>query len=143
MTRITKGIASLKIHKKYLKLAKGFRGVNSRLSTFAMEQIIQSLNSSYIGKKLKKRNYRRISLITLNSFFKFLNLQYFKVLDKLKKNNIYLNNKILSLLAKKNSILLTQILTNNIIIANIAQLVEHLICNQKVMSSNLIISFFI
>lgn len=60
MIRVVRGNIANKRRKIYLKKAKGYKGVNSKLSTFANEQIIQSLNSAYIGRKLKKRNFKNI-----------------------------------------------------------------------------------
>lgn len=101
MVRITRGNVANKRRKKYLKLAKGYCGVNSRLSTFATEQIIQSLNVSYVGRKLKKRNFRRICLLKILTLLNQLKFSYYKMCYLLKKNNIFFNKKILSLLFMK------------------------------------------
>jgi large subunit ribosomal protein L20 len=58
--RVKRGNVAAKRRKKILNLAKGFVGSNSRLSTMASEQVVQSLNFAYIGRRLKKRNFRRI-----------------------------------------------------------------------------------
>ena len=61
MVRVKRGNIASKRRKKYLGLAKGFVGANSRLSTMAGEQVVQSFNFAYIGRRLKKRNFRRKS----------------------------------------------------------------------------------
>lgn len=99
MTRITRGNVAKKSRKKYLKLAKGFRGLNSRLSTFAAEQIVQSLNDSYKGKKLKKRNFRRFCINQLNLQLKKIQTKYSIFLGELRKSNIFLNTKILGIIS--------------------------------------------
>ena len=55
MIRIKRGNIAAKRRKKYLKLAKGYVGSNSRLSTMASEQVVQSFNYAYKSRKLKKR----------------------------------------------------------------------------------------
>ena len=64
MVRVKRGNVAAKRRKKYLKLAKGYVGSNSRLSTMIGEQVVQSLNFAYIGRRLKKRNFRRIWMET-------------------------------------------------------------------------------
>jgi large subunit ribosomal protein L20 len=99
MNRIVRGNVALKRRKKYLKLAKGYTGLNSRSSILATEQIIQSLNSSYINRKLKKRFFRRIWILRINSVVRLKKINYSLFIGFLKKNKIYLNKKILYHLA--------------------------------------------
>jgi large subunit ribosomal protein L20 len=102
MIRIKGGTISLKKRKYYLKLAKGYVGSNSRLSIFATEQVIQSLNYAYIGRRLKKRNFRRIWITRINAAARIQNINYSFFLGLLRKNNILLNRKILSFFAINN-----------------------------------------
>ena len=67
MVRTKRGNVAAKRRKKYLSLAKGYVGSNSRLSTMIAEQVVQSLNFAYIGRKLKKRNFRRIWIYSINA----------------------------------------------------------------------------
>ena len=67
MVRVKRGNIAAKRRKKYLNLAKGYVGANSRLSTMAGEQVVQSLNFAYIGRRLKKRNFRRIWIYRINA----------------------------------------------------------------------------
>jgi len=69
MVRVKRGNVAAKRRKKYLKLAKGYVGSNSRLSTMAGEQVVQSLNFAYIGRRLKKRNFRRIWIYTAKPLY--------------------------------------------------------------------------
>ena len=66
MVRVKRGNVAAKRRKKYLNLAKGFVGSQSRLSTLAAEQVVQSLNFAYISRRLKKRNFRRIWIYRIN-----------------------------------------------------------------------------
>lgn len=99
MIRITRGKIASKKHKKYLKLAKGYVGSNSRLSTLAMEQIIQSGNYAYISRKLQKRNFRRLWIYRINAAARIRGLNYSQLMGSFRKLNIFLNRKSLSYLA--------------------------------------------
>jgi large subunit ribosomal protein L20 len=99
MVRIKRGNVAAKRRKKYIRLAKGYVGSNSRLSTFASEQVIQSLNFSYIGRKQKKRNFRKLWIYRINAASRVQNNNYSKVIGALRENNILLNRKALAFLA--------------------------------------------
>ena len=99
MVRVKRGNVAAKRRKKNLKLAKGFVGSHSRLSTFAGEQIVQSLNSAYIGRKLKKRNFRRIWIYRINAATRARKNIYSKFIGCLRNINIFLDRKILASLA--------------------------------------------
>ncbi len=99
MVRTTRGNVAAKRRKKILNLAKGYVMSNSRLSTMANEQVTQSLNFSYIGRRLKKRNFRQLWIYRINSATRVRKNIYSKFIGLLKKKNIFLDRKILSFLA--------------------------------------------
>ena len=99
MVRVRRGNIAAKRRKKYLNLAKGFVGSNSRLSTMAAEQVVQSLNFAYIGRRLKKRNFRRIWIYRINSATRARNNIYSKFIGCLRNINVFLDRKILAGLA--------------------------------------------
>jgi large subunit ribosomal protein L20 len=99
MVRVKRGNVAAKRRKKYLKLAKGYVGANSRLSTFAGEQVVQSLNFAYVGRKLKKRNFRRIWIYRINAATRAKNNIYSKFIGSLRKLDIFLDRKVLAFLA--------------------------------------------
>lgn len=99
MVRVKRGNVAAKRRKKYLKLAKGYVGANSRLSTLASEQIVQSLNFAYIGRKLKKRQFRRIWIYRINAATRARKTSYSKFIGSLRKENILLDRKTLAFLA--------------------------------------------
>lgn len=99
MVRVKRGNVAAKRRKKYFKLAKGYVGSNSRLSIMAMEQVVQSLNFAYIGRKLKKRNFRRIWIYRINAATRARQNVYSQLIGSLRNLNILLNRKILSFLA--------------------------------------------
>ena len=99
MVRIKRGNVAAKRRKKYFKLAKGYTGSNSRLSTMVIEQVIQSLNFAYIGRRLKKRNFRRLWIYRINVASRANGLTYSKFFGQLRKLNIFLDRKVLAILA--------------------------------------------
>jgi large subunit ribosomal protein L20 len=99
MVRVKRGNVAAKRRKKYLNLAKGYVGSNSRLSTMAGEQVIQSLNFAYIGRRLKKRNFRRIWIYRINAATRARNNIYSKFIGCLRNLDIFLDRKMLSFLA--------------------------------------------
>jgi len=101
MVRITRGYIAAQRRKKYLHLAKGYRGSNSRLSTMAEEQIIQSYNFAYIGRRLKKRTFHRLWISRINAAVKQQHSNYSTFIGSLRFHNIFLNTKVLAALAVK------------------------------------------
>jgi large subunit ribosomal protein L20 len=99
MVRVKRGNVAAKSRKKYLKLAKGYIGSNSRLSSLAAEQVVQSLQFAYIGRRLKKRNFRKIWIYRINAATRMKENKYSTFIGSLRKMNIYLNRKILAHLA--------------------------------------------
>ena len=99
MTRIKRVNVARKRRKKILKLAKGFRGSHSKLFRTAKQQVLKALKYSYVGRKNKKRNYRRLWIIRINAAVRLHNLSYSQFIYLLKKSDIALNRKILSQLA--------------------------------------------
>ena len=99
MVRVTRGNVAAKRRKKYLTLAKGYVGSNSRLSTMAGEQVVQSLNFAYIGRRLKKRNFRRIWIYRINAASRARQNIYSKFIGSLRNIDIFLDIKILAFLA--------------------------------------------
>jgi large subunit ribosomal protein L20 len=99
MVRVKRGNIAAKRRKKYLKLAKGYVGSNSRLSTMAAEQVVQSLNFAYIGRRLKKRNFRRIWIYRINAATRARKNIYSKFIGCIRNIDIFLNRKILASIA--------------------------------------------
>lgn len=99
MTRVKRGNIARKRRKKILKLAKGFRGSHSSLFRTAKQQVFKSLKYSYIGRKNKKRDYRRLWIVRINAAVRIHNITYSKFMQSLKSMNIALNRKMLSQLS--------------------------------------------
>ena len=96
MVRIKRGNVARKRRKKVLKIAKGFRGAHSSLFRTANQQVLKSFRYSYIGRKQKKRQYRRLWIVRIGAGLMSHNISYSKFMYSLKKSRIGLNRKILS-----------------------------------------------
>ena len=88
-------------HKKILKLAKGYRLSRSRHYKTAKETVLKAGEYAFAGRKLKKRQFRRLWIMRLNAALKNFNLSYSHFIKALKKADIQLNRKMLSQLAIK------------------------------------------
>ena len=99
MVRVKRGNVARKRRKKILQLAKGYRGAHSRLFRVANQQVMKALRYSYVGRKQKKRAFRRLWIVRINAASKLNGLSYSRVMHNFKKANIDLNRKMLSQIA--------------------------------------------
>ena len=99
MVRVKRGNVARKRRKKILQLAKGYRGAHSRLFRVANQQVMKALRYSYVGRKQKKRMFRRIWITRINAASRVNGLTYSRVIYNFKKSNIELNRKMLAQLA--------------------------------------------
>ncbi|RLE11408.1 50S ribosomal protein L20 [Candidatus Aerophobetes bacterium] len=99
MARVKRGIIHTKKRKKILRLAKGYRGGRSNLYTQAKEAVKKSLFHSYIGRKVKKRDFRRLWIARINAAVRKEGISYSRFIKGLKEANVNLNRKMLSEMA--------------------------------------------
>ena len=99
MVRIKRGNVARKRRKKILAIASGYRGAHSVLFRVANQQVMKALRYSYIGRKQKKRIFRRIWISRINAASRLNGISYSQVIHKFKKSNIDLNRKMLSQIA--------------------------------------------
>jgi large subunit ribosomal protein L20 len=99
MARVKRAVNAVKKRRKVFKLAKGYFGAKSKQYRAAGEQVRRSLRYAYIGRKLKKRDFRRLWIARINAAARMNGLSYSKLMDGLKKNNIDINRKMLSEIA--------------------------------------------
>ena len=99
MVRIKRGNVARKRRKKILQLATGYRGAHSRLFRVANQQVMKALRYSYVGRKQKKRVFRRLWITRINTMSRMNNISYSKLIHNFKKSNIDLNRKMLSQIA--------------------------------------------
>ncbi|MCI8497723.1 MAG: 50S ribosomal protein L20 [Clostridiales bacterium] len=99
MARVKGAMMTRKRRKKVLKLAKGYWGAKSRLFKTAKEAVMKSGNYAYIGRKQKKRNFRRLWITRISAACKMNGINYSTFMNGLKKAGITLNRKMLSEIA--------------------------------------------
>src|SRR5210317_22087 len=99
MVRVKRGNIARKRRKKILALATGYRGAHSVLFRVANQQVMKALRYSYIGRKQKKRIFRRIWITRINAASRLNGVSYSQLIYKFKKYNIDLNRKMLSQMA--------------------------------------------
>ena len=99
MVRVKRGNVAKKRRKKILILAKGYRGAHSRLFRVANHQVMKALKYSYVGRKQKKRTFRKLWIIRINAASKLNGVSYSKLIHNFKKSKIDLNRKMLSQIA--------------------------------------------
>ena len=99
MARIKGAMMTSKRRKKTLKLAKGFYGSKSKHFKMAKQQVMKSGNYAFIGRKLKKRQFRNLWITRINNAVRPLGMNYSSFMNGLKKAGIELNRKMLSEMA--------------------------------------------
>ena len=103
MVKVKHAPSSLRRRKKTLKAAKGQYGARSRSHKIAKEAVRKGLVSSYIGRKLKKRDFRSLWISRISAACKEEDISYSKFIDGLKKGKVELNRKVLAQLAVSDS----------------------------------------
>ena len=109
MARVKKGVNAHKRHKKVLKQAKGFYGLKSKIFRAANPAVMRSLRSAYVGRKLKKRQYRQMWIARINAAARMNGMSYSRLMDGLKKSGIEINRKMLSEMAIHDPAAFTQL----------------------------------
>ena len=99
MARIKGGLNAKKRHNRVLKLAKGFRGARSKQYRIAKQSVMRALNSSYAGRKQRKRDFRKLWIARINAAARMNGLSYSRLMYGLKKADVVLNRKVLSEMA--------------------------------------------
>ena len=99
MARIKRAVNAHKKRRKVLKLAKGYWGSKSKQYRTASEQVRRSLRYAYTGRKLRKRDFRRLWITRINAAARLSGMSYSTFINGLKKKNIDINRKMLADLA--------------------------------------------
>ena len=96
MARVKGAVNAKKNHKKVLAQAKGYFGSKSKLYRTAKQAVIRSLSYAYIGRKQRKRNFRRRWIARINAACRQNGTNYSKFMSGLKKQNLDINRKVLA-----------------------------------------------
>ena len=99
MARIKGAMMTRKRRNKVLKLAKGYYGSKSKLFKTAKQAVMKSGNYAYVGRKQKKRDFRRLWITRISAACKMNGINYSTFINGLKKACIELNRKMLSEIA--------------------------------------------
>lgn len=99
MTRVKRGNVARVRRKKVLKLAKGFRGGQSKLFRTANQRVMQALCNAYRDRRRKKRDFRRLWIARINAAARLHGMSYSQLIGNLKKANVQLNRKMLAQMA--------------------------------------------
>jgi large subunit ribosomal protein L20 len=99
MARVKRAVNAQKKRRKMIKLAKGYFGAKSKEYRAASEQVRRSLRYAYIGRKLRKREFRSLWIARINAGARLNGLSYSKLINGLKVAGVDINRKVLSELA--------------------------------------------
>ncbi|WP_071433440.1 50S ribosomal protein L20 [Angelakisella massiliensis] len=99
MARVKRAMMTRKRRKKVLKLAKGYFGAKSTHFKMAKQAVMKSGNYAYIGRKQKKRDFRKLWITRISAACRTNGMNYSQFMNGLKKAGINLNRKMLSELA--------------------------------------------
>ncbi len=99
MARVKKAVNAKKKHKKVLKLTKGFYGQKSKVFRAANPAMMRSLSNAYIGRKRKKRDFRRLWITRINAAARQNGISYSQLMNGLNKAGVQVNRKMLSEMA--------------------------------------------
>ena len=96
MPRSVNSVASRARRKRILKQAKGFYGKRKNVYTVAKNVLEKGLTYSYVGRKLKKRDYRSLWIVRINAAVREEGMKYSEFMNKLKVKGIELDRKVLA-----------------------------------------------
>ena len=96
MARVKRAVNAHKKRRKALKLAKGYFGAKSKQYRAASEQVRRSLRYAYIGRKLRKRDFRKLWIARINAGVRAYDMSYSRFINGLKVAGVEINRKVLS-----------------------------------------------
>ena len=102
MARVKRALKAKKRHKIVIKQDKGYYGSKSLLFKTANQAVMKSLQYAYIGRKRRKRDFRKLWIARINAAARANGTSYSKLMGNLKKANIDINRKMLAEIAVSN-----------------------------------------
>ena len=96
MPRVKRGTNRRDYRHKTLRLAKGYFLTKSKLNRSAQEAVEKALRYGYVGRRLKKRNFRSLWIVRINAACRNSEISYSKFVSGLKRAGIELNRKVLA-----------------------------------------------
>ena len=113
MVRIKGGVATKKTHRKYLKMAKGYRGARRNRYRSAREAVNHALQYAYRDRRDRKSEMRRLWIARINAAVRQQGMTYSTFMNGLKKADIQLDRKILAYLAVKEPVVFDAIINES------------------------------
>ncbi len=111
MPRVKRGHRRVERRKKYLRLAKGYWGAKSRLHRYAKEAVERALKFAYIGRRLKKRDFRRLWIVRINAAARQQGLSYNQFMHGLRLAGVTLDRKVLADMAVHDAAAFTELVS--------------------------------
>ena len=99
MARVKRAVNAHKKRRKIFKQAKGYYGSKSKLYRIAKQAVMKSLAYAYVGRKAKKRDFRKLWIARINAAARQNGISYSRMMDGLKKSGVDINRKILANMA--------------------------------------------
>jgi len=96
MARIKRSVNANKRRKKVLKLAKGYFGAKSKQYKTAKQAVMRSMSYAYVGRRLKKRDFRKLWIIRINAAARLNGISYSRLINGLKLAGVEINRKMLA-----------------------------------------------
>ena len=96
MARVKRAVNAVKKRRKVFKLAKGYFGAKSNQYRAASEQVRRSMRYAFIGRRLKKREFRRLWIARINAAARMNGLSYSRMINGLKVAGVVIDRKMLS-----------------------------------------------
>ena len=109
MARVKGAMMTRKRRNKILKLAKGYWGAKSKHFKMANQQVMKSLQYAYVGRRLKKRDFRQLWIARISAACKLNGMNYSTFMHGLKLANVEINRKMLAELAVNDKAAFTQL----------------------------------
>ncbi len=109
MARIKGGVNAKKKHRKIMQLSKGYYGAKSKLYRPANEAVMRALRSAYVGRKLKKRDMRKLWITRINAAARMNDMSYSRFMNGLKVAGVALDRKVLADLAMNDAAAFTKL----------------------------------
>ena len=109
MARVKGAMMTRKRRNKILKLAKGYWGAKSKHYKMANEQVMKSLQYAYVGRRLKKRDFRQLWIARMSAGCKMNGMNYSTFMHGLKLAGVEINRKMLAEMAVNDKAAFTQL----------------------------------
>ncbi len=109
MARIKRSVTAMKKRRKVMKLAKGYYGGKSKLYRTANQAVMKSLQYAYVGRRLRKRDFRKLWIQRINAAARLNGTNYSRFMNGLKKSGVEVDRKILAELAVNDAAAFSQL----------------------------------